>query len=270
MSEPTFQLVRRAFAFVTRHRVRLIDIALFVDAVLMITTTETVLWFHIVFVLLSLQAFYLRFRPFILRAAPWVAFTTLVVLEAIREGATQPDEIIEIPLLTLILTTVFLIAARRESARAELERTKTFLEQVLETTEDGIFVADDAGRVILRNRVAIEMRSDAAIAGLLSRALHGETVVEEVTLGDGAESQLVLATAKQLPHRRGALVVTHDITARKKLENELAFRASHDPLTKLGNRVMFRERALAAFRHASVGTAVCSHSCSSTSTTSRP
>jgi diguanylate cyclase (GGDEF)-like protein len=238
-------LARRALTFVARHRVRLIDAALFLDAVLMITTTETVLWFHIVFVLLSLQAFYLRFRPFILRAGPWVTFTTMVVLEAIREGKTQPEEIIEIPLLSLILFTVFLIAARREIARAELERTKTFLEQVLETTEDGIFVADDGGHIILRNRVALEMRSDTAIEALLSRASQGDTVVEELTLGDGPAGRLVLATAKQLPHRRGALVVTHDITARKKLENELAFRASHDPLTKLGNRVMFRERALA-------------------------
>jgi diguanylate cyclase (GGDEF)-like protein len=245
MSGPTLQALRRALAFVARHRVRLIDAALVLDAVLMLTTTETVLWFHVVFVLLSLQAFYVRFRAFVLRAGPWVTFTTLVVLEAVREGKTQPDELIEIPLLTLILFTVFVIAARRESDRAELERTKVFLEQVLETTEDGIFVADEKGHVVLRNRIALAMQSDAAIGELLSRASHGETVIEEVTLGGGPTSQLVLATAKQLPHRRGALVVTHDITARKKLENELAFRASHDPLTKLGNRVMFRERALA-------------------------
>jgi diguanylate cyclase (GGDEF)-like protein len=155
----------QVFAFVTRHRVRLIDVALFVDAYLMLTTAETVLFFHVVFVLLSLQAFYLRFRPFILRAGPWVVLTTMVVLRAVSAGSTQPDELIEIPLLSVILLTVFVIAARRERAHAELERTKALLER--------------------------------------------------------------------------------DIVARKELEVELAFRASHDPLTNLANREMFRERALA-------------------------
>jgi diguanylate cyclase (GGDEF)-like protein len=244
-SGPNFQVARRAVAFLTRHRVRLLDAALFLDAFLMLATQETVLWFHVVFVLLSLQAFYLRFRPFVLRAAPWVTFTTLVVLRAVRDGSTQPDELIEIPLLTLILFMVFAIAARRESARAELDRTKTLLEQVLETTEDGIFVADEDGRIVLRNRVAIRLQADSALGPVMSRALRGETVVEELALGEDAERELVLATAKLLPHGRGALLVTHDITTRKKLEEELAFRASHDPLTNLANRAMFRERALA-------------------------
>lgn len=234
-----------ALAFITRHRVRLIDVALFVDALLMLTREETVFFFHIIFVLLSLQAFYLRFRPFFLRALPWVTFTTLVVLEAIREGKTQPEEIIEIPLLCLILLTVFLIAARRESARVELDRTKTFLEQVLETTEDGIFVADEKGTVVLRNRVALQMPPDASVAAALTRAARGDTVVEELVLGEGETRQHLLATATLLPHSRGALLVTHDITARKRLEESLVFRASHDPLTQLANRAMFRERAIA-------------------------
>jgi diguanylate cyclase (GGDEF)-like protein len=235
---------RRALALVTRHRVRLIDVALLVDAVLMITTTETVLWFHVVFVLLSLQAFYLRFRPFILRAGPWVTFTTLVVLEAVREGKTQPDEMIEIPLLTLILATVFVIAARRESARVQLERTTALLEQVLQTTEDGIYAADEQGRIVLRNRAAMSIEPDAAITAAMARASSGETVVEELSFGEGLERRIALATAKPLPGK-GSLLVTHDITARKKLEDELAYRATHDPLTNLANRSMFRERALA-------------------------
>ena len=68
MSGQAFPLARRALAWVTRHRVRLIDVALFVDAFLMIVTEQTVLWFHIVFVLLSIKAFYVTFRPFLLRA----------------------------------------------------------------------------------------------------------------------------------------------------------------------------------------------------------
>jgi diguanylate cyclase (GGDEF)-like protein len=244
MSEQVVRLLRSALAFVTRHRVRLIDVALFVDAFLLLTTDQTVFFFHIVFVLLSLEAFYLRFRPFLLRAGPWVAFTTLVVLRAILDGSTQPDEIIEIPLLSLILLTVVVIAARRESARVQLERTTALLEQVLDTTEDGIFAGDRDGRIVLRNRAAQLLKHDAAVANVMSRASHGETVVEEITFGEGPERQLILATAKPLPGS-GSLLVTHDITARKKLEEELAYRASHDPLTKLANRAMFRDRALA-------------------------
>ncbi len=96
-----------------------IDIALFGVGLLMVLTDETVLLFHIVFILLALGAFYWPFRSFMLRSGFWVTLDTLYVLHAIRTGKTQPDELIEIPLLTTILVIVFLIAKQREKAEQQ-------------------------------------------------------------------------------------------------------------------------------------------------------
>jgi signal transduction histidine kinase len=82
----------------------------------MIFTTETVLLFHIVFVLLSVGAFYWPFRSFILRAICWVTIDSLYVFHAVNIGKTQTEELIEIPLLTIILFSVFFIAQQRAKA----------------------------------------------------------------------------------------------------------------------------------------------------------
>jgi signal transduction histidine kinase len=94
----------------------ILDVALCVVGLLMIFTAEPVLLFHIVFVLLSVGAFYWPFRSFILRAISWVTIDSLYVLQAVNIGKTQADELIEIPLLTIILFTVFFIAQQRTKA----------------------------------------------------------------------------------------------------------------------------------------------------------
>jgi signal transduction histidine kinase len=113
--------------------VLLLDAALMVNAVLMVATDLTVFFFHIVFVLLAIQAFMLRFRSFAVRAVPWVSFTTLIVLRAVMDGTTQSDELIEIPLLSLILATTFVIASKRERARSDLGRANERLERAFES-----------------------------------------------------------------------------------------------------------------------------------------
>jgi signal transduction histidine kinase/CheY-like chemotaxis protein len=102
------------------ERVLFLDVLFLINAVLMIVTNYTVLLFHLVFVMLGFQAFFLRFRGFAIRAAFWIAFTTLIVLRAVFEGITQPDEMIEIPLLSAIIVSTFVIAGRREQTRREL------------------------------------------------------------------------------------------------------------------------------------------------------
>ena len=91
-----------------------IDLALLITSILaVIVTNQTVLCFHIVFILLTFGAFFWKFRGFVLRAGFWIPITTAIVLRAILIGQTQVDEIIEIPLLTLIFVQVFVIAGRR-------------------------------------------------------------------------------------------------------------------------------------------------------------
>jgi two-component system, NtrC family, sensor kinase len=102
--------------FQKQHFLRALDVALCVAGLLMIFTAEPVLLFHIVFVLLSVGAFYWPFRSFILRAISWVTIDSLYVVHAVNIGKTQADELIEIPLLTIILFTVFFIAQQRAKA----------------------------------------------------------------------------------------------------------------------------------------------------------
>jgi hypothetical protein len=51
------------------RRLLLIDVALIAIAILMLTTNMTVLLFHLIFVLLSIGAFYWKVRAFVLRAS---------------------------------------------------------------------------------------------------------------------------------------------------------------------------------------------------------
>src|ERR1044071_6342458 len=112
--------------------VLLIDLGLVITAILMFATEYIVFFFHIIFVLLSVGAFFWKFRAFTIRSLTWVAGATSAVLLAVLQGRTQPDELIEIPLLSIILVMVFIIASFRAKTQRELEREHCELKQVLE------------------------------------------------------------------------------------------------------------------------------------------
>jgi diguanylate cyclase (GGDEF)-like protein len=121
-----------ATALTSGRLMPLIDLSLLITAALMLTTEYTVVCFHIIFVLLAFGAFFWKFRGFALRVLFWVGLTTIVVLLAVRSGETQSEELIEIPLLSLILVMVFLIASRRAKALSELEKEHSVLTSVLD------------------------------------------------------------------------------------------------------------------------------------------
>src|ERR1044071_7981611 len=112
--------------------VLLIDLGLVITAILMFATEYIVFFFHIIFVLLSVGAFFWKFRAFTIRSLTWVAGATSAVLLAVLQGRTQSDELIEIPLLSIILVMVFIIASFRAKTQRELEREHRELKQVLE------------------------------------------------------------------------------------------------------------------------------------------
>ncbi len=93
----------------------------------MVTTDQTVMLFHVVFVLLAVGAFYWPFNSFVIRAVLWVGIDSLYVFHAVYSGKTQSDELIEIPLLSTILLTVFFIAQQRSKA----ERNANLLNEEL-------------------------------------------------------------------------------------------------------------------------------------------
>jgi diguanylate cyclase (GGDEF)-like protein len=109
-----------------------VDLGLCLTAVLMFTTEYIVFFFHIIFVLLSIGAFFWNFRAFTFRSLFWVGGATTAVLFAVQQGRTQPEEMIEIPLLTIILIMVFIIASFRAKTQRELEHEHRALKQVLE------------------------------------------------------------------------------------------------------------------------------------------
>lgn len=113
-------------------RLIFIDLGLIITAFLMFATEDIVFFFHIIFVLLSIGAFFWNFRAFTFRSLFWVAGATTAVLLAVLQGRTQPDELIEIPLLTTILVMVFIIASSRAKTQRELERQHRELKQALE------------------------------------------------------------------------------------------------------------------------------------------
>ncbi len=111
----------------------LIDLGLVVTTLLMALTPATVLLFHLIFVWLTLGAFFWKFRAFVVRAGLWVTAATATVLGAVLTGHTQAEELVEIPLLVSILLLVFIISERRASASQQLEQAIAEHRQAEET-----------------------------------------------------------------------------------------------------------------------------------------
>ena len=124
---------------IIRHRLVLIDLALILTAVFMFFIMDMIVFFfHIIFVLLAIGAFFWKFRSFALRASFWVILTTAMVLRAVISGQTQFDELIEIPLLSIILMTVFFISSRRALAQIQLANEQIALTRALEERSEAL------------------------------------------------------------------------------------------------------------------------------------
>ncbi len=130
-----------------------LDLALLIVAVAMFVSDATVLFFHIIFVLLTLGAFYWEFRSFTLHASLWGAIATVEVAIAVLAGKTQAEELIEIPLMTVILALVFIIARRRANTARQLYiRAKA-----LEVAANGIVICNSQGRIEWANPAFAKM-----------------------------------------------------------------------------------------------------------------
>jgi PAS domain S-box-containing protein len=84
--------------------------------------------FHITFILLTIGAFFWKLRAFAIRAVIWVTFAAVIVLNAILAGEISMDELMEIPLLSIILLVVFAVARQRAKAEEALRKTNDELE----------------------------------------------------------------------------------------------------------------------------------------------
>ncbi len=154
------------------------------------------------------------------------------------------------------------------------DKPHTFLREILANIAHGIVVVDRNGIIDTVNSVYYSafgvddsvMGQDfsavlAAVAPrfgwsvkerdqFYERTRKGERFVQEIPV-DGLDGSKSWIHALYNPLPSGGFVLTlTDITQQKNLEDQLRHQATHDPLTKLPNRTLFRDRAKVALAHA--------------------
>ena len=156
----------------------------------------------------------------------------------------------------------------RHRSEDELRDTLSLLHATLDSTADGILVVDGEGSITSFNQQFAEMwripsevleaREDArALEVVLEQLVDPEGFIAKVSeLYRRPETEsydtLVFKDGRVFdrhskPQRVGGTAVGRvwsfrDVTDRKRLEEELAHQAFHDPLTGLANQLLFRDR----------------------------
>jgi diguanylate cyclase (GGDEF)-like protein/PAS domain S-box-containing protein len=174
---------------------------------------------------------------------------------------------IEIVITTLVVWRVRLLFKAMRRARLTAESSEDYYRAVLDNVADLIVALDAGGNATYVSPSAgeilgwqpAELTGGRALdtvhpadremaAALLAQALSapGDRVSGElrVLAADGAVRLLSgSVTALEDDHAGAAMVIgLHDITERKRLEDELAHRAMHDEMTGLPNRALIRDR----------------------------
>ncbi len=190
-------------------------------------------------------------------------------------GASPQLGHLALPLLIGVLAGVAIMLHQIRSLRqrlhtkaALLETAERRFEQALDSMAEGFALFDGEERLVYRNRRYLEffprtaaLRVPGARLMDLRRAAIAAGEFKHVGPGNGdawiaaqramfstggrgeyelADGRCMVAVNRKTPDG-GTVVVWHDVTARKRLERELQHRATHDALTGLPNRVMFRD-----------------------------
>jgi diguanylate cyclase (GGDEF)-like protein len=170
------------------RRLGVLDIALFSTSALMVLTGLADQLFHVIFVLLTVGALYWRFIPFAIRSLVWVTVTLFLDIFAVYAGKMKPEELLEIPLLTMILILVFLIASERSKVQNQLAHLS--LHDALTRLPNRLLFVSR-----LHEALALRGPRDEAIA-ILYLDLDGFKAVND-TLGHEAGDALLIAASER-------------------------------------------------------------------------
>lgn len=129
--------------FVRNNIYVILDVSLFVSAALMLIPETLIFFFHMIFLLLIVGAFYWNLRAFVIRSVFWVLVTILILLISISMGETPSEEFSEIPLLVAMLLFVFFISRRRVKAEDALRAINENLEARVAARTDELMVLNN-------------------------------------------------------------------------------------------------------------------------------
>jgi diguanylate cyclase (GGDEF)-like protein len=153
----------------------------------------------------------------------------------------------------------------------DLDEERRFLRALVACVDVGIVACDAKGDLRLANGSVEALRLDPALLGPrpprphdglylpdgstplrpedepLRLAFAGQEVTgQELVVAREGERHVVLANARRITDGNeevlGAVLALHDITERRRVEQEIRHRALHDTLTGLPNRVLFHDR----------------------------
>ncbi len=159
-------------------------------------------------------------------------------------------------------------ATAQVSAERELSEALSRLTATLESTADGILVVSTDGRITGSNRrfaeiwhlpeeLVAEQSNAAALAFALDQLTDPESAVSEeerrsftseyesfdiLEFRDGRVVERASRPQRVNGRVVGRVMSFRDVTDRKRLEDELAYRAFHDSLTGLANKALFQDR----------------------------
>lgn len=175
---------------------------------------------------------------------------------------------------------VYLVTLHDLQARWQIQQHQHLLTQAFETTPEGIFITDQDGHILLANRAFVEITgySLEEVRGKDAMLFHCDQRDAEfyrqmwhsLTLTGAWQGEIwnrrkdgeiypewvTISTVKDEKGRiANYIAIFADISTRKQAEERLRFLATHDPLTGLPNRELFRDRldqALARARRAKI------------------
>jgi signal transduction histidine kinase len=166
-----------------------VDLLLATVTLALALTPFTVVLFHLVFVVLTFDAFFSSFRAFAIRSGFWVTVNAAQLVTWSLAGRLEAGELTEIPMMYGILLGVFVLAHRQVSVN---RRLRVLASQKAEFTA---MVAHELGTPL----AAVRMLTSMLASGGLDASTQSETIAH-------IEGELEVLTAL-IADVRGAAVV---------------------------------------------------------------